>query len=80
MPFIGTYNGAMKLLNDIEKGTCKGNCKSIWIRNIRYALKTKTNPLGLNKTQRKNITAKIKKVSKRNTINNHKKTLKNRKK
>ena len=76
MPFITTYTQGMKLLSDIEKGTCKGDCKSIFIRNLRYALKTKTNPLRLNETQRKNMTAKIKKVSKRNAVNNYKKTLK----
>ena len=48
MPFIGTYNGAMQVLSSIGKGTCKGECKSSWIRNFKYALKTKTNPLKLN--------------------------------
>ena len=50
--------------------------KKIWIRNIKYALKTKTNPLALNKTQRKIITEKIKNVSGKNAINQHRKTLK----
>jgi hypothetical protein len=76
MPFIGTYNGAMKILSEIGTGTCKGNCKSTWIRNLKYALQTKTNPLGLNEKQRKNMTEKIKSVSDRNAINNHSKTLK----
>ena len=52
MPFIRSYNGAMKLLSEIGTGKCKGTCKSSWIRNFKYALKTKTNPLGLNKKQR----------------------------
>lgn len=47
--------------------------KKIWIRNIKYALKTKTNPLALNKTQRKIITEKIKNVSGKNAINQHRK-------
>jgi hypothetical protein len=76
MPFIGTYNGAMKILSEIGTGTCNGSCKSSWIRNLKYALKTKTNPLGLNEKQRKNMTEKIKSVSDRNAINNHSKTLK----
>ena len=76
MPFIKSYNGAMKILAEIENGTCKERCKTIWIRNLKYALKTKTNPLALNKTQRKNITEKIKSVSGKNAINNHSKTLK----
>ncbi len=45
----------MQILAEIGNGTCKESCKTIWIRNIKYAIKTKTNPLGLNKTQRKNI-------------------------
>ena len=76
MPFISNYNGAMQILSGIGNGTCKGNCKSIWVRNIKYALKTKTNPLNLNKQQRKNITEKIKSVSDKNAINQHNKTLK----
>ena len=44
MPFIGSYNGAMQILNKIGTGTCNGTCKSTWIRNLKYALKTKTNP------------------------------------
>lgn len=74
--FLKNYNSAMNMLSSIGKGTCKRTCKSGWIRNIKYALKTKTNPLGLNKEQRKNITEKIKSVSGRNAINNHSKTLK----
>ena len=76
MPFISSYNGAMKLLSGIGNGTCKGTCKSSWIRNFKYALKTKTNPLKLNKQQRKNLTEKIKSVSGRNAVNQHSKTLK----
>jgi len=76
MPFIRNYNGAMKILSEIGTGTCKGTCKSIWIRNIKYALKTKTNPLGLTKTQRKNLTKKLTSVSGKNAINTHSSTLK----
>jgi hypothetical protein len=76
MPFISKYNEAMKILNEIGNGTCKESCKTIWIRNLKYALKTKTNPLALNKKQRKNMTEKIKSVSGKNAINQHSKTLK----
>jgi hypothetical protein len=76
MPFIKSYNGAMKILSQIGTGTCEGKCKSIWIRNLKYALKTKSNPLGLNKQQRKSMTKKFKSVSKKNAINQHSKTLK----
>jgi hypothetical protein len=71
MPFISNYNGAMKILSEIGNGTCKESCKTTWIRNLKYALKTKTNPLALNKKQRKNMTEKIKNVK-----NQHSKTLK----
>jgi len=43
MTFIRNYNGAMKILSEIGTGSCKGSCKSVWIRNLKYALKTKTN-------------------------------------
>jgi hypothetical protein len=76
MPFIRSYNGAMKILSQIGNGTCKGSCKTSWIRNLKYALKTKTNPLALTKTQRKKMTEKLESVSSRNAINEHSKTLK----
>ena len=76
MVFIKNYNSAMKILSEIGTGTCKGTCKTVWIQNLKYALKTKTNPLGLNKQERKNITEKIKNVSGKNAINEHSKTLK----
>ena len=57
--FISNYNEAMKILRDIGNGKCEKKCKTIWLRNIKNALKTKTNPLSLNKTQRKIILEKI---------------------
>lgn len=76
MPFIRNYNGAMQILSQIGTGKCAGSCKSTWIRNIKYALQTKTNPLKLNRTQRKAVVEKIKSVSGRNAVSNHNKTLK----
>ena len=76
MPFIRNYNSAMQILSEIGTGSCKGHCKSVWIRNIKNGLKNKTNPLQLNREQRKSITEKIKSISGRNAINNHSKTLK----
>jgi hypothetical protein len=76
MPFIHTYNGAMKILASIGNGTCESRCKSTWIRNLKYALKTKKNPLMLNRQQRKIMTEKIKGVSGRDSLNQHNKTLK----
>jgi hypothetical protein len=55
MPFIHSFGGAMKLLHSIEIGTCTGSCRSSWIRNFKYALKTETNPLKLTPTQRKQL-------------------------
>jgi hypothetical protein len=73
MPFISNYNEAMKILSSIGNGNCKESCKTTWMRNLKYSLKTKTNPLGLNKKQRKNMTEKLKSVSGKNQ---HSKTLK----
>jgi hypothetical protein len=73
MAFIRSYRGAMKLLSEIKNGTCNDHCKKIWIRNLKYALKTRTNPLALTKTQRKHLTEKIKMVS---AVNQRSKTLK----
>lgn len=76
MPFLPNYTSAMKLLSEIGTGDCAGRCKTLWIRNIRYALKSKTNPLGLTAIQRKRITERIRVVSGRNAINTYSKTLK----
>ena len=76
MPFISSYNGAMKLLAEIESGKCEGNCKSIWVRSFKYALKAKSNPLKLNTQQRKIMTKKLKSISGKNAKNEHSKTLK----
>ena len=65
MPFVQSYNGAMRLLQSIENGTCKGTCKSIWMRHLKYALKTKTNPLGLTKRERKTMQGTIRRLSQR---------------
>ena len=76
MGFIHNYNGAMQILSEIGTGTCKGSCKSVWTRNLKYALKTKTNPLKLTSKQRRILTEKLKSVSKKSAINQHSKTLK----
>ena len=76
MPFIRSYNGAMQILSAIGTGKCAGSCKSVWVRNFRYALNAKSNPLKLSMQQRKNMTNKIKLVSGKNARNNYSKTLK----
>jgi len=57
----------VKILKDIKNGSCKRKCKTIWMRTIKYALKTKTNPLKLTKKQYDTINQKIKKVSIKST-------------
>lgn len=59
MPFIGTYKGAMQMLGWIESGRCKAGCRSGWLQNFKYALKTPTNPLKLTATQRKTMKARM---------------------
>lgn len=62
MPFVDKKR-AMKLLKEIENGKCPGECRSIWMRNIKYALKTETNPLKLTKTEREKMLKMIEKIS-----------------
>ncbi len=66
MPFISTYKQAMKLVSQMEKGTCNGSCKTIWKRNLKYALKAKSNPLSLTKKQRQTLAKKLTKTRKAN--------------
>jgi hypothetical protein len=40
MPFISSYKEANKILTEIGNGTCNKGCKKVWIRNLKYALKT----------------------------------------
>lgn len=42
---------------------CPGECRSIWMRNIKYALKTETTPLKLTKTEREKMIKMIEKIS-----------------
>ncbi len=79
MPFIGSYEGAMRLLKSIETGACKAGCRSGWLRNFKYALKTPTNPLKLTAAQRKTMKARMAALSGRSTAAlkaAHSKTLK----
>ena len=76
MGFVHGYNGAMRILASIGNGKCSGTCKSIWMRNIRYALKTKTNPLKLTATQRRSLTQKVNGLSGSKSTASVNKTLK----
>lgn len=79
MTFIRTYNGAMQILSEIGSGSCKGGCKTVWMRNIKHALKSKTNPLQLNKSQRKSMTEKINHLSNKRPMPKTLKKYQNRK-
>lgn len=61
MPFIDKKQ-AFEILDDMEKGTCIGSCRQVWLRNIGYALKTQTNPLQLTKAEGKRMTMKVARV------------------
>ena len=76
MVFLHGYGGAMMVLKSIETGACKDQCKRNWLQNIRRAIKSKTNPLKLDKTQKNNLTKRIKEVSKKNAVKEHSKTIK----
>jgi len=58
----------MRQLASIQNGNCSGNCKTVWMRNLKYALQTKSNPLKLTTEQRKTMKAKIKELSKKGSI------------
>ena len=53
---------AFKLLNSMETGKCAGKCRSVWLRNIQYALKAKSNPLDLTQAEKRRMTAKVREV------------------
>lgn len=76
MGFIRSYGEAMKLLDSIGTGSCKDKCKHSWLQHFRRAIKTESNPLHLTKTEKKNITKRIKEVSGRNAVKEHSTTLK----
>jgi hypothetical protein len=59
MPFIKNYKEAFDVLKTIETGKCAGRCRRIWMTNLKNALKTKTNPLNLTMSERKNMTKKM---------------------
>jgi hypothetical protein len=59
MPFIKNYKEAFDVLKSIETGKCAGRCRRIWMTNLKNALKTKTNPLKLTMSERKNMTKKM---------------------
>jgi hypothetical protein len=64
MPFINKKE-AFELLDKMETGSCVERCRQVWLRNIGYALKTKTNPLHLTKAEHKRMTMKVKSVKQR---------------
>ena len=63
MGFIHSFGAAKQLLQGMKKGTCHGRCRTGWLRNIKYALKTKSNPLNLTAEQKKELKAMIKDIS-----------------
>jgi hypothetical protein len=48
----------MDMLKSIETGKCSRRCRRIWITNFKNSLKTKTNPLNLTMSERKNMPKK----------------------
>ena len=77
MPFIKNYKEAMNVLKSIETGKCSGRCRRIWMTNLKNALKTKTNPLNLTMSERKNMTKKMNSLKGKRISSN--KTQKNQK-
>jgi hypothetical protein len=54
---------AFRIIKDIEYGFCHGPCRSAWVRNLKYALKTKTNPLKLTADERTRLRSELKRIS-----------------
>jgi hypothetical protein len=53
---------AFKILSDIKKGTCNGSCRRVWLRNIKYALRS-SNPLKLTDQEHEKMTKKIQTIN-----------------
>lgn len=53
------------VLRMIHKGTCTGVCRSSWMRNIKYALMSKSNPLHLSIEERQKLNTIIKELSRK---------------
>jgi hypothetical protein len=76
MPLVGSYSKAMSILSEVGKGKCVDKCKSVWLRNLKYAVNAKSNPLKLTRYTRRKLEKKIQLVSGKNSINNYSKTIK----
>lgn len=63
MGFVHSFGGAKMILKSIKSGSCVGRCRSGWLKNIKYALKTSSNPLKLTTNQRKELKEMIKEIS-----------------
>lgn len=60
MPFLKGYKDANKLLDEMKTGVCDTGCRKVWMPHIKKALVSKTNPLKLNKTEKKKLDKKVK--------------------
>ncbi len=63
MGFIHSFGSAKQTLQSIKKGTCVDSCRSSWLKHIKYALKTSSNPLKLTKEEKKELNDMIKDIS-----------------
>ena len=52
----------MRQIGSMRNGNCTARCRQVWMKNIKNALKSKKNPLQLNKTQRKSLKDAIKEI------------------
>lgn len=51
-----------RILKSIITGSCAGNCRTVWLSQIKRALKSKTNPLNLTDKERKDFEKKLEQV------------------
>jgi hypothetical protein len=71
MPFIEKKE-AFVILDEMKDGKCKGSCRQVWLRNIGYALKTKSNPLNLTSIEHKRMTKKMREIKNKKTTTSKK--------
>ncbi len=63
MGFIHSFGSAKQIIQSIKKGTCVDSCRSSWLKHIKYALKSSSNPLKLTKEEKKELNDMIKDIT-----------------
>ena len=54
--------GSKRMLHRIITGNCSGKCRTIWLAQIKRALKSKTNPLKLTEKEKQDFEKQLEKI------------------